>query len=84
MHALHNTAPGDAQAAPALHMRGTIPLPALSGVVVPPSSTCMHRAQHVMPQTCSQRLPGGRVTDAGAAARCGQPAQHLGHMIGVY
>jgi hypothetical protein len=91
MHALHNTGPGDAQAAPtqlcsttaALHIRGTIPQPALSGVVVPPSSICMHRALHVMPQTCSHRLPGGQITSS-AATRCGQPAQHLGHMIGVY
>jgi hypothetical protein len=51
MHALHNTAPADAQAVPtpqlcstmaALCMHGTIPLPARSGVMVRPSSTHMH------------------------------------------
>jgi hypothetical protein len=49
MHALHDTARDDAQAAPtqlcsttaAADIRGTGPLPAPSGVVVPPSSTCM-------------------------------------------
>jgi hypothetical protein len=89
MHALHDTARGDAQAVPtqlcstmaAARIRGTSPLPAPSGVVVPPSSTCMHRALHVMLQTCSQNLPGGRVTSS-AATRSGQLAQHLGHVAG--
>jgi hypothetical protein len=45
-------------------------------------STCMpvHRALHVIPQTCARQLPGGQVA-FNAAAKFGQPVPHLRHVL---